>query len=142
MDRFGLALERMFAFVGVADGCSGEVASLVVYPDTTRRRERLHPRCRVDGVARDHSLADRTDVDGDLAGHDADPHGQPRSADLLAHRSDSVDEVEAGPDRALRVVLVRDRYAPHRHHGVADELLDDAAITLDDGACLTEVARQ
>ena len=35
-----------------------------------------------------------------------------------------LDQLEAGPDGALGVVLVGGGRAPHRHHGVADELLD------------------
>ena len=38
----------------------------------------------------------------------------------------------AGPDRALGVVLVGRRGAPHRHHRVADELLDGPAVAADD----------
>ena len=45
---------------------------------------------------------------------------------------DRVDEVEGGADGALGVVLGRDRGAPDGHHGVADELLDRAAVALDD----------
>ena len=37
---------------------------------------------------------------------------------------DPVADGERGADRALRVVLVRNRGAEHGHHGVADELLD------------------
>jgi hypothetical protein len=37
----------------------------------------------------------------------------------------------APPARALGVVLVGDRRAPHRHDRVADELLDRAAVPLD-----------
>ena len=46
----------------------------------------------------------------------------------LGHRGD---EVERSAHRALGVVLVRDRRPPHRHHRVADELLDRAAVALD-----------
>ena len=37
------------------------------------------------------------------------------------------------PERAVGVVLVRDRHAERGHHGVADELLDRAALGLDLG---------
>ena len=50
------------------------------------------------------------------------------------------DEVERGPDGALGVVLLRDRRAPDRHHRVADELLDRAAVALDDAPGRVEVA--
>ena len=45
---------------------------------------------------------------------------------------DRVDELERGPDRLLGVVLAGDRCAPDRHDRVADELLDGAAVPLDD----------
>ena len=48
----------------------------------------------------------------------------------------------AGADGALGVVLVGGRRAPDGHHGIADELLDRAAVALDDVAREVEVARQ
>ena len=45
----------------------------------------------------------------------------------LRHRGD---QVERCADRTLGVVLVRDRDAPDGHDGVADELLDRAAVAL------------
>ena len=48
----------------------------------------------------------------------------------------------AGADGALGVVLVGGRRAPDGHHGVADELLDRAAVALDDLARQLEVACQ
>ena len=60
--------------------------------------------------------------------------------DLLAERRDGRDEVEAGADGPLGVVLVRDRRAPDGHHRVADELLDGAAVALDDAPRVLEVA--
>ena len=56
--------------------------------------------------------------------------------------SDGRDELEAGPDGPLRVVFLSDRGAPDRHHGVADELLDGAAVAPDDRPGELEVARQ
>ena len=40
-------------------------------------------------------------------------------------------EVECSPNGSLGVVLLCDRRAPDRHDGVADELLDRAAVALD-----------
>ncbi|MEZ4597353.1 MAG: hypothetical protein R3C32_11350 [Chloroflexota bacterium] len=40
----------------------------------------------------------------------------------------------------LGVVLAGDRRAPHGHHGITDELLDDAAIALDHVPRQVEVA--
>ena len=46
---------------------------------------------------------------------------------------------ERSAHRALGVVLARHRRAPDRHHGVADELLDRAAVALDQRAAALEV---
>jgi hypothetical protein len=54
-----------------------------------------------------------------------------RAPDLVAERRDGRDEVERRADRALGVVLRARRRAPDGHHGVADELLDGAAVQLD-----------
>ena len=65
--------------------------------------------------------------------------GAPTRRPSCGHR---VDRSSAGADGALGVALVRDRRAPDRHHGVADELLDHAAVALDHRAGALEVARQ
>ncbi len=67
---------------------------------------------------------------------------QLRRADLVAERGDRCDEVERRAHRALRVVLGRRRCPPHRHHRVADELLDRAAVEGDQPAARVEVAGQ
>ena len=101
---------------------------------------RLEPAGGVDQVAGDHPLADRADVDGRLAAHHRGPRPQRRAIRTGMDLADGLDEVEGGPDRALRVVLVGDRRAPGGHHGVADELLDRAAVAADDVAGELEVA--
>ena len=53
-------------------------------------------------------------------------------------RSSSRLHVEGGADRAEGVVLVPLGQAEDGHHGVADELLDDAAVVLEDAAQLLE----
>jgi len=62
-------------------------------------------------------------VDDDLSGVHADPHRQ-TAGQTPQHR-------EGGVQRALRVVLQRDRRAERSHHGVARELLDRPAGLLD-----------
>ena len=57
-------------------------------------------------------------------------------------RADGVDQVERGANRPFGVVLPGDRRAPDGHHRVADELLDRAAVALDDLARQVEVAGQ
>ncbi len=52
-------------------------------------------------------------------------------ADVRAEGLDGLEQLERRPDRTLGVVLVRRRRPPDRHHGVADELLDETAVALD-----------
>ena len=91
----------------------------------------------VDEVARDHALVRGAERDRRLAGQDAGAR-----LDAVAQARHRVDQLERGADRALGVVLVRDRRAPDGHDRVADELLDRAAVALDDLAREVEVARQ
>ena len=98
--------------------------------DLAGLRGLLEPRRDVDGVARDERVA--------LAGHDlarvhADPRPQP-------DRRDGRPQLDRGANRPERVVLVRLRDAEDRHHGVADELLDRAAVPLEDRPRILEVA--
>ena len=73
----------------------------------------------------------------------ASPVSTPQRAWIPGPRAlHGVDEVEARADRALGVVLVRDRGAPQGHDRVADELLDAAAVALDDVGRELEVGRQ
>ena len=64
----------------------------------------------------------------DLAGVDADPQLELR---------DGVAQLERCARRAQRVVLVHLRDPEHRHHRVADELLDARAVAFEDRARLS-----
>ncbi len=89
----------------------------------------LHAGGGVDGVAGHHALLLGADRHRDLTGDDADPHARSGNArGPRPMRLDRVDQLEAGANGPLRVVLVGGRNAPHRHHGVADELLHGAAV--------------
>ena len=83
-----------------------------------------------------HGLAGRESrlgvLDDDLARLDADPHGQ-------AQRLDRGEDRQRRAQCALRIVLVRERHAERRHHGVARELLDRSAVRLDAARDLLEV---
>ena len=63
-------------------------------------------------------------------------------AGALAQGVHGVDELERHPHGPLGVVLLRDGRPPHGHDGVADELLDRAAVALDRPAGGVEVAGQ
>ena len=92
---------------------------------------------RVDEIAGDHPLAVGAEGDRGLAGEHTGASSERRVE--VGHGGD---EVEGGANGALGVVLLGDRRAPDRHHGVADELLDGAAVALDDRPRGLEVAGQ
>ena len=77
-----------------------------------------------------------------LAGQHAGAGARSGDAELVAERGHGGDEVECGADGPLGVVLRRRRRAPDRHHRVADELLDGAAVALDQAPARVEVARE
>ena len=125
-----LQLER----AGVLDdeAAGGEPVRSRADEDLARPRRLLEPRGEVDGLARGERRLGV--VDDDLARLDPDPRLEPQLVDRRAHR-------ERRARRALRVVLVRLRDAERRHHGVAGELLDDAAVLLDAARDLLEELR-
>ena len=142
-DRCGLALQELLA--GRLEGDRpGRGPFRGVSPTRTRprRRHRLEAGRGVDEVAGHHPLPDGADGHGGLAGQDAGPELERLVAGLPPEVADRVDEVEGRPHGPLGVVLLGDRRAPDGHDGVADELLDRAAVALDDLAAQVEVAGQ
>jgi len=123
---YSIALGRL-----VLDCASRREICLLADDDAVQRRCRLQPRRRVHDVARNHRrLAERracTERDDGLTGVDGDPDLQPAVSQLAGAVADD----QCGPHGALRVVPVRERRPEDAHHGVADELLDDAAERLD-----------
>ena len=98
------------------------------------RRRRLQARRRVDDVAGDHALALRAAARRARRAPRPCSRRSARAVDvrvLLVQLGDRVADRERRPDRALGVVLVRDRRAEDRHHRVADELLDRPAVPLE-----------
>ena len=79
--------------------------------------------------------------DEGLAGVDPDAHLERLAADAR-QGVDLVDEAQAGAHGALGVVLVQRGHAEDGDHGVADVLLDGAAVGLDDAARRGVVAAQ
>ena len=98
--------------------------------DLARPGSLLQPRRDVHGVAGDERLAGAGD---DLAGVHAD-------ADLEAEPGDGVAHLDRRPNGSQRVVLVDLGQPEDRHRRVADELLDRAAVALEDRAELGVVA--
>ena len=132
-----LPFNGMGAAVGVCDRGLGCPPCRLADEHGARRRGGLDARGGVDEVARDHPLVGRAEADGGLAGEDAGP-----SLEGGVEPRDRVDQLERSPNGPLGVVLVRNGSAPDGHHRVADELLDSAAVALDDRAGGVEVAGQ
>ena len=104
--------------------------------DRARRRVLLQASGHVHGVTGHESLSVGGLARDDLAGVDAGPRDEALGEPELAQ---SALELVGCPDGPERVVLVEGGQAEHRHHGIPDELLHDAAVTLDDGAREVEV---
>ena len=95
---------------------------------------------RVDEIARHHPLPLGAERDRRLPGEDAGSESQLGHARLAGERLDRVDEVEGRAHRAFGVVLAGQRCPPDGHHGIADELLDGAAVAVDHRPSRVEVA--
>ena len=140
-DGLGLALDHVLAGIAVGDGGGAGGPGGAVDVDRAGFSEPLDAGRGVDAITDDDALLHA--VHGDrLAGDDPDAGREPLELVGFAEGVDCVDQLEAGPDGALGVVLEGDRDPPHGHDGVADELLDRAAVASDDGAGVVEVARE
>ena len=103
------------------------------HEDPVHRRGGLDARCRVHDVPRDHRLARLGScVEGDerLARGNAHADVQLEGVVALVERGDRVTGREGSTHGSLGIVLVRRRSTVDRDHGVADELLDGAAVPL------------
>ena len=111
--------------------------------DFTGRGCLLEACCRVDRITGHERLPSRRVARDDLTRVDADPERDRRphaTEQLLVQPDHPLLHLPRRTHRPQRVVLVRDRYAENRHHGVPDELLDRPAVTLDRVAHRVEVA--
>ena len=122
------------------DGSSDEPVGRLAEQDLARRGGLLEPGSDVDRVAEHDGVAGRehlapSSVAGDdLARVDSDPHRDPRVEPRLqldVQRGDPLLDLQRRPARAQRVVLVRLGHPEHPDDGVADELLDRAAVSLE-----------
>ena len=129
-DRLGLALQGQRLDRLDLDGILGQLQRRVADQDLARLGGLLEPGGEVDRVTGGQALRRAGD---DLAGRHAD-------APLDAQLRERVAHLDRRAQRPERVVLVHDRHAEHRHHRVADELLDAAAVALDDALHPLEIA--
>ena len=114
----------------------------VIDEHRARRRDRLQSARRVDRVTEHHPLALSADIHRRVTGQHPRADAQLGHSDLLAQQRHRARQRQRGSDRAFGVVLARDRRAPDGHHRVADELLDRAAVALDQRSAAVEVTRQ
>ena len=105
--------------------------------DAADRRGVLKPAGQVDRVA-DHreifALATAQVADHHRAGVDADAHGQADAAlalELLVQLGQRRLHIQRRAHRPLGIALLRGWDAEDRHHRIADELLDPAALARD-----------
>ena len=86
----------------------------------------------VDGIARRKAFGS---AGHDLARGESDPPGYSEVGEGVPH-------LYCRPAGAKCIVFVQDGHAEHSHYCVADELLDRAAVALDDALHPLEVARK
>ena len=134
-----LSLEQLLTGLLERDGAARRAIRALADQHRSRWRDGLESAGGVDEVAGDHPLAAGADRHGRLARQHA---GANLDLEAVAQRWHAGDDVERRAHRPLSVVLVRRRRAPDGHDRVADELLDRAAVALDDGPSQLEVARQ
>ena len=104
-------------------------------------RDRLEAAGGVHEIAGHHPLVRGAHRDGRLPGEDAGPQVELQPG-VVSDVADAPDQLQAGPDGPLGVVLLGDRRAPDGHDGITDELLDGPAVALDRLAARLEVAGQ
>ena len=135
-DRLRLAAQRQLARRLEREAMPGERVGGVGDQDGSRRGRqepgrRIHrvARHRVGGSRRMAEAAghDRAGVDADVKRHRLAEPCRP----LIAEPRAAAEHVERGVERPLRIVLMGDRCAEHRHHGIAHELFDEAVVARD-----------
>ena len=137
LDRLAEPLDRHRAERGDLDEALGQVQRLGGEPDAAGRRELLHARRQVRGLA--HGGVVHAEIAADRAHHDlagveadADLHLHAlRAAQLLRVAPHGVLHPERGVARAHGVILVGERRAEQRHDAVAHHLVDGALVAVD-----------
>jgi hypothetical protein len=116
--RLGEALDAQRAELGEFEQPAHEPACRLADDDAARLSERLQPRCEVRRLA-DHRLLLRSTLADQIADHHLpgrDPEARRQSGAARGVASDRFGELESGADRALGVVLVRQRVAEIGEH--------------------------
>ena len=127
-DGIGLALRGDGRQLLVAKEVSRRPVGGLAHDHRVHRRRRLEAGGGVHDVA-GHGVvafAARSRRVEDLAGVDPQPQ-----VELEPERGDPFEDPEGRPDSSFRVVLVGDRRTEEGHHAVAQEPVDEAAVTRD-----------
>ncbi len=124
-----LAFQRQRLQPGGLDGVRDESMRRLPEQDLPGRGGLFEALADGNGIAADEPVSRRRVARHDLAGVDADPYLQTGVA-LAVELRDAVTDRDCRTHRAESVVLVNDRNAKDRHHLVADELLDGAAVLI------------
>ena len=131
-DRSRLSLQGL-RLEDIDDSCVPRQAiRLVADQDLAGLRRLLQPRRNVDCIARCKPLL--------RAGHHL--AGRHSDAPLNPELWEGVSHLERSAKSAQRVVLVQHRHSEYGHNRIPDELLDGAAVILDDRLHPLEIARQ
>ena len=134
VDRIGLPLQLQRRHRLDRDRVTDETDRRVPDEDLTGGRGRLEPLRDDDSVARRERIALRRIAGEHLTRVDAGAHPDPDPVlplELVVQAGELATELDRGPHRTQRIVLVHDRDPEHAQHGVADELLDRAAVPLE-----------
>ncbi len=133
-DPIALALEFQLAVILEREPTRGTGGALG-HQHGARVGGRLEAGCGVHGVAGHHRLAGLrrrhrqhipgVHADADLQGDVVGP------AEFLVEVLEATEHPQRGPEGACGIVLVRDRHPERGHDGIADELLDGAALGFD-----------
>ncbi len=132
----------MHAGVLVGDGGLARAPGHVVHQHGSRLGDRLEARSRVHRVSEHHGLGVGATLHRSGSGEHPRAHAQLGHTHLLTEGGYRLRECKGGADGALGVVLACHGRSPHRHDGVADELLNRAAMALYQRAAAVEVPRQ
>ena len=137
-DRVGLALGDDRIAAAVFDGGPRQRFGERADDDLAAVGRLLEPRRDVHGITRDKELAVLTRPGDGLAAVHADARRE-RYAELAVEVSHRVTHRERRADSAFGIVVVEQGHAEHDHHGIANELLDRAAVRFGDRLHAPEV---
>ena len=143
-DRFRLSLQGERIAWLEHDGVLDEAPRGLTDEDLSGSRRFLEPLRGRDRISGDEPLPTGAVPGHDLAGIDADADPDPDSElllELFVQPGEGKAKIGRGADGAQRVVFVQLRDPEDGHHRITDELLEGAAVALEDRSHRIEVPR-